>query len=483
MDLSEHFATIWRRRRRVVLVSLLIAGLTFAWSRSRPSVYRADSLLSVTPGRAPGETNVEENTLFLTRTYAELATTRPVLTEAALRSGLPISVAAATERVSATASSEVGFIRLSGTGPSAAEATRLAAVAADTLVDAVRAHQAQTLKETLAPVEAELGQVERSLTAAPVDSAARLALQARYEALLGSATESRLRPRDEVVVVAPARSEADPVSPRPVRDALLAFLVALVANAELTVLLSALADRFSSQGDDAEIAEVMGLPVLARVPLGEGEEVVEAFRALRTNLVFMETTERMRTVAVVSVDPGAGKSFSAVNLARSATSLGIPVVLIDGDLRRPSVHRHLGLGVEPGLSDVLRGSDLESVLRTAAGDELLHVVTSGSPVTDPAGVVGGRQFAEVLERLAWAGMVVVDTPAGALFADGLAIASQCDATIVVVDAHATRRQAARTLVQQLRQLGANPIGVVLNRSEAPTRAAYYYRPADVPART
>jgi Mrp family chromosome partitioning ATPase len=137
--------------------------------------------------------------------------------------------------------------------------------------------------------------------------------------------------------------------------------------------------------------------------------------------------------------------------------------------------------VEPGLSDLLRGADLQAVMRVAPDDDLLHVLTSGSPVTDPAGVVGGRQFAEVLHRLDWAGMVVVDTPAGALFADGLAIASQCDATIIVVDAHATRRQAARSLTRQLRQLGANPIGVVLNRSEAPTRAAYYYRseaPAD-----
>jgi capsular exopolysaccharide synthesis family protein len=481
MDLSEHFRTIWRRRRRVVLVSLVIAAVAFVWSRSQPPVYRGDSLLSVTPGRAPGDTNVEQNTLFLTRTYAELATTRPVLTEAALRSGLPISVATAARRVSAKASSEVGFIRLSATGPSAAEATRLAGVGAETLVDAVRARQAQTLGETLAPVEAELSQVEQALNSSPPESAGRLALQARYEALLRSATESRLRPTDEVVVVAPARSESQPVTPRPVRDALLALLAALVVNAELTVLLGALADRFSSQGHDTEIAEVTGLPVLARIPSGGGDDVVEAFRALRTNLVFMETTERMRTVAVVSVDPGAGKSFTSVNLARSATNLGIPVVLVDGDLRRPSIHRHLGLAVEPGLSDLLRGADLQAVMRVAPDDDLLHVLTSGSPVTDPAGVVGGRQFAEVLQRLDWAGMVVVDTPAGALFADGLAIASQCDATIIVVDAHATRRQAARSLTRQLRQLGANPIGVVLNRSEAPTRAAYYYRseaPAD-----
>ncbi len=480
MDLSEHFGTIWRRRGRVVLVSLLVAAAVFAWSRSHPAVYRAESLLSVTPGRAPGETNVEEHTLFLARTYAEVAVTTPVLTEAVLRSGLAISTATAAERVSAEASTEVGFIRLSATGPSAEEATRLARASAETLIDTISARQAETLQRALAPVEAELGQLEQALGKPAPNGPGQLALQARYEALLRSATEGRLRPTDQVAVIAGARSEPEPVAPRPVRDALFAFLAALVVNAELAVLLGALADRFSSKGQDDEITEVTGLPVLARVPTGDGDEVVEAFRALRTNLVFLDTVERMRSVAMVSVDPGAGKSFSAVHLARSATGLGIPVVLVDGDLRRPSIHRQLRTALEPGLSELLRGAELHSALRGVPGDEFLHVLTSGSAVTDPAAVVGGRQFAEVLERLDWAGMVVVDTPAGALFADGLAIASHCDATLVVVDARTTKRQAARHLVQQLRQLGANPIGVVLNRTEAPTRAGYYYR-SEAPA--
>lgn len=476
MDLAEHFRTIWRRRGRVVLASLLIAAGVFAWSRSRPPVYRAVALLSVTPGRAPGETNVEEHTLFLTRTYAELATTRPVLEEAAMRSRLPISGLAVAERVSAQPSTEVGFIRLSATGSTPPQATRLAQAISSTLVDVVRTRHAHNLEETLAPVDAELAEIEQGLRAAPADSTARLALQARYEALLRATGESRLRPSDQVTVVAEANAGPLPVSPKPTRDALLAFLAALVVNAELAVVLASLADRFSGRGEDDEVAEVTGLPVLARVPSGQGDEVVEAFRSLRTNLLFMETDAPMRTVAVVSVDPGAGKSFTSVHLARSATALGIPVVLVDGDLRRPTIHRTLGLSLEPGVSELLRGHDLERVLRVAPGDQFLHVVTSGSAVSDPAGVVGGHRFSEVLGHLDWAGMVVVDTPAGNLFADGLAIASQCDATLVVVHAESTRRAAARALVQQLRHVGANPIGVVVNRTDATSRAAYYYRP-------
>ena len=482
MDLAEHFRTIWRRRGRVVLASLLIAASVFTFSRSQPSVYRATGVIGVTPGQATGTTQVEENTLFLTRTYAELAETRPVLEATAQVSGLRLSPSDVGDRLSARASSEVGFIRLSATGPTPAEASRLANSAAQVLVTTVRIRQGEMLKQALEPVEKELSDLRGEIDAAPPGSPARVALEKRQEAFLRSISDTKLRPTDEVAVIAEARGGSTPVSPRPVRDALFAFLAALVVNSELAVLLAALADRFSTRNLDVEIGEVTGLPVLARIPEGSGAEVVEAFRALRTNLVFMETSDRMRTLAVVSVDAGAGKSFTSANLARSATSLGFPVVLVDGDLRRPTIHRLVGVEPEPGLSELLRGAELGGVLRALADDPLLHVVTSGSPVADPAGVVGGHRFAEVLESLDWAGMVVVDTPAGGLFADGLAIASQCDATVVVLDAQATRRHAARSLVQQLRQVGASPIGVVLNRSDAPSRAGYYYR-SEVPAAT
>jgi capsular exopolysaccharide synthesis family protein len=290
------------------------------------------------------------------------------------------------------------------------------------------------------------------------------------------ATERRLAPTDRLGLAAAARAEDDRVSPTPVRDAVLVLLAALVVNAELAVVVEALRDRFSTQDQDDAVTEVTGLPVLARVPESGGEPTVEAIRTLRTNLMFMETTERLRTVDVVGADPSAGKTFTALRLAESVASLGVPVVLVDGDLRRPSLHRQLGLSSTPGLGDLLRGVSLERVLRPAPDNEHLDVMTAGSSITDPAGALGGRQFRTVLEQLDQAGMVVVDTPACALFADGLAIASQCDAAIVIVDADGTRRRSVRRLVHQLKQVGSNPIGVVINRVEPESRSRYsYYR--------
>jgi succinoglycan biosynthesis transport protein ExoP len=459
-----------------MLASAVLAVLVGAWSASRPKVYQATATVTVTSGRASaGESVSREDTLFLTRTYAELAKTRPVVADTARRSELSIDSAEAGRRLTAEAHDDVGFVTITATGPSRDQATELAGAGADALVAAVREQQRQALGETLEPIESEVEELGDRLAALDPGSPDRAPLQARYAALVASATERRLQPVDRLALVSPARAEPDPVAPKPTRDALLALLVALVVNSELAVLLAALTDRFSSDDEELEVSEVTGLPVLAQVPASGEEAMLEAFRTLRTNLMFMDSLDHVRTVAVVSVDPGAGKSFTAINLARAAASLDVPVALVDADLRRPSAHDYLDLPLAPGLTELLGGwSNLSEVLKVAPGDEGLNVITAGSPVADASRIVGSQELGEVLSRLHWAGLVVVDTPAAGVFADALAVASRCDATVLLVDLATSKRRATRSLVDQLRQVGAKPIGVVLNRTDRSSRAKHYY---------
>ena len=475
MDLFDHFRVMSRRRWSVLVASLSVASLAFAWSYTRPAVYDATALITVTSGRAlSGQSVTEEDSLFLSRNYAELARTRPVLADAARRSTLALSAADARQRISSRASSDVGFITVSATGPSLEDATRLAQGTADALIAAVADEQKKTVRAAVDPIDSEIAEVGAELAKLPSEAGNREALVARYQALVQATTERRLAPTDRLVLVSPARGDPVPVSPTPVRTTALAFLVALVVNAELAVLIEVLRDRISSTEEDEESGEIMGLPALARIPPGPGEETEEAFRTLRTSLMFLETTGPLRTVAVVSANPNAGKSFTSHHLARSVASLELPAVLVDGDLRRPTLHQKVGISVSPGLSDALLGSPLSTAVRPAPGQAHLHIVPGGSPVPDPAGLVAGRKFREILDQLD-AGLVVVDTPACDLFADGFAIASHCDATLVVVDAKRTRRRSVRRVISQLHRVGANPIGVVLNRVErrGPSNYAYY----------
>jgi len=472
--LAEHFRIIWRGRWQVLAAALVIAAATFAWRSTRPSVYQATAQISVESGRAiAGLSASERDTVFLARNYAELARTLPVVADATRRSGLSISPIDARDLITLNVASDVGFVTVAAEGPSEQAATALAGATADALIDATITQQAETLRRSLDPVEQEIRELEARLGQLPASSADRDTLAIRYDALVMAATERRLAPTDRLALVAPARAEVGRVSPAPVREALLAFLVALVVNAELVAVGYSLKDRFSDEEQDVGADQVAGLPVLGRVPARGHEATLEAFRTLRTNLMFMNTNGGVRTVAVVSAHPGTGKTHTSIHLAQLVAALDVPVVLIDADMRRPNVHIRLGANLSPGLGDLLSGAPLERVLTTSPELGQLHVVTGGTPVEDPAGGLATRDFSEMLDRLKWAAIVIVDTPPLALFSDALPIASRCDATILVVDARTTRRQTVRAAVQQLRRVDANIIGLVLNRTERVAGAAEY----------
>ena len=470
MGLSEHLRVIWRRKWRILAVALVLAGIVYVRSDAEPDEYRAAAVLAVTPGSTDAGPEAASR---LARSYAVLAETRPVVALAVEQGGLRVGASAARDEVESTANDD-GFVEIEGDGPTPQRAEQLASAVAEALVTTVRTRQDSARQEAVAPAATELETLERQLGSRdlPPDAPLRTALLARYSELTRAVTEARLRPLDRVEIVSPARAASAPVAPTPARDGLLTFLGALAAFSLLAVLVEVLSDRFSTERPAEEATRVTGLPVLAEIPRAGGAEVVEAFRTLRTSLMFMSTSERLRTLAIVSVDPGAGKTATALNLAREAAALEVPVVLIDGDLRRPVLHERLDLPRSPGLSEALSGtSDTGAVGHLVQG--WLRVVPSGAPVSDPAGLFGGRAFREALDGMTWAELVVVDTPAGGLFADALAIASQCDATIIVVDAERSKRRPVRNLVESLRHVSAQPIGIVLNRTEPAPRPSYY----------
>jgi Mrp family chromosome partitioning ATPase len=98
------------------------------------------------------------------------------------------------------------------------------------------------------------------------------------------------------------------------------------------------------------------------------------------------------------------------------------------------------------------------------------VLPTGSSSTDPSALLGARAFRSVLEQLRTMRLVVVDTPAVSMFADALAVASQCDATVFVLDMKTSRKRAVRAAIEALRRRGANVVGVVVNRAAVPRAA-------------
>ncbi|HEV3451463.1 MAG TPA: hypothetical protein VG869_09675 [Acidimicrobiia bacterium] len=475
MDLIEHFRVIGHNWWRILLVSAVVAGAAYAWSSQKASVYQANAFLNVTAGGSQnGTVSAKDQTPFLASTYAQLATTKPVLARAAQRSGLAISEKTAESRVSASASNGLGFVTITAKGPHPEDASRLANAVAQSLIVAVNAQQDQAIREDLAPVNQQIQGLQSQLNVLAADASQRSDLQARYTALLQAAVARQTAPRDRVDVVSPAAAPSGRISPKPITNSVLAFVIAIIITAELSVALRAWGDRFSAAEDPEEVARFVGLPLLAAVPAGSEHEFIEAFRTLRTNLLVLPRADRPRSVAIVSENANAGKSLVCINLARSAVGLENQVVLIDADMRRPSLHHQLHVPLQPGLSEVLNGRDVDAALHEVGATPDLRVLPSGSPSKDPAGVLSGRSFGRLVQ--AFAGprqLVVVDTPPARLFADALNVSAQCDATVFVVDVKTSRRRSVRRSIDSFQRSGATVVGVVVNRVAARPADHYY----------
>jgi capsular exopolysaccharide synthesis family protein len=466
MDLTAHLSVIFQRKWQVLAVSLLVAGLVFGWRVSVPKTYQAVALLNVTSARSLlGDAVTEQDARFIGQSYGTMAQTRPVIEDAVRRSDLEVSFDTADRRLS-VGDAQPGYVEVAATGPSTAAAEALSQGLADALVAAVSARQAEQLFRQLQPVQDQIDAVEDELSNLTNNDPRRTALELQYQALLQKATETRLRPVDRVTIVTAARAEPAPVAPRPKRDALLAFFAALVVNAELAVGLAALSGRFIGGNVAAQVTRATGIPVLGEVPQGKRStriDVVEAFRTLRTNLLFLRNEGDLQSLAVVGGDPGSGKSFVAEHLSRAFARPGFPVLLMDGDLRNPSLHERIGVDADPGLADALAPPYTLAKPSDVPNHRNLRVLPAGSPAGDPSSLFSGKTFERLLERLQNVGLIVVDTPPLSLFADAAAVAQNCDSTIVVVDVRRGRRQELTRMIESLAQVGVVPVGIVLNR--------------------
>lgn len=474
MDLADHLRVVRTNWWKILVVALIVGALAYAYSNSKPKVYAAHQLLSVASQDVTSTQPVDPNQIDLRTTYyAAVGNTPAIALAAQTHEKLTLSLDQMKSDINVTSTATTGILQVSTTGRTSTEAVQIASGVSFSLHDYVTRQLQTQVNAQKATLQKTINQLQQSLTTPAVKNSPDLTNFVNQQLATAQQTFLTLQPTGfQVTALTDPIASVGPVSPHPKKAGLLGFLVALILFGEGLVVLRAFGDRFARTNDVEQITSFTGLPVLAMVPRGRGPDVVEAFRTLRTNLMFLEGAGRPRTIAIVSPNPGAGKSFAAVHLAESAVAVDATVVLIDADLRRPVLHSRLRCDREPGLSNALRGSDLQSALHRVEGIPNLKLIPSGSAVSDTVGVLGGRAFRHVLDSLDTAELVVVDTPPGAVYADALAVAAQCDATLLVLDAKSTRRRAARTLIDSLERTGATLIGVVVNNAQVNRRDTY-----------
>ena len=362
--------------------------------------------------------------------------------------------------------------------------------AVEDLVEATRAIRAQ-----LETARSNLAQVDERMenTSAPAEL---LTLRDERETLVGTVNTlstylARLESAEPVRrgsgrIIQDAQPPESPSSPKPLRNSAVALVLGLGIGVVLALAAEAL-DRTVGSVDQA--ATLTGKPVLGRIPISSEEEggdlpmlrqpggpVSESFRDLRTNLRFVGDQGPPRSVVVTSAIQGEGKSVTAANLALAAVATGQRVLLVDADLRRPGVGRTFGLDQEAGLSTVLAGEhDLDEVLLELEQSSL-HLLLAGVRPPNPNELVSSGRMKQLLARLTeHFDLVVVDVPPLLAVPDVLEIAGSVDATLLVVELQRSERHEVRDACERLDRVGADLVGLVVNRIDLdPGRYEYGY---------
>ena len=295
----------------------------------------------------------------------------------------------------------------------------------------------------------------------------------------------RLQNTPNAVQIEPATRPDKPVRPRPLTNTLLAGTVGLMLAAGIIFLVEYLDNTLKTMED---IERVLQLPVvgyIAEMKYKAGSEeglyvacqprspVSEAFRLLRTNLEFTSVDRPIRRLLITSTGPNEGKTTIAVNLAAIMAQGGKKVTLIDTDLRRPKMHRFLGLSNQFGLSDIFRGAaTIKEMSQHKIELKDVSILTSGSLPPNPTELLASARMDQILHDAEQeSDIIILDSPPS-LVADMQILAAKVDGVLIVVYPGHTEADAALATLEQLKRVDARVIGVVLNR--IPRHRAEYY---------
>jgi capsular exopolysaccharide synthesis family protein len=287
----------------------------------------------------------------------------------------------------------------------------------------------------------------------------------------------------------PAQASETPVFPDWRTTLLVGGVVGLGFGVAFALTRTA-SDRRIRSGEEA--SEKLGHPVVGTIPERpvEGKKnsrtkdttfaFDESMRVLRTNLQFMDVDHPPRTIVVTSPTPGDGKSTVSCELALTLAASGTPTVLIDGDLRRPTVASKMGLPAGAGLSDVLAGrATVTELLQRVPGVANLLVLTAGTVPPNPSEILGSDRMHELLGYLSTEATVIIDAPPLLPVTDGAVLAHQSDGALVVVTAGKTTYELAGKAFEALANARGRALGMVINKAPmrgvdaSPYAYAYY----------
>jgi tyrosine-protein kinase len=508
-DVRRYITPVWSRRWMILAVVVLATAATYLYYNSKPKQYTASSDIYVQTSPldralfgtdASGALDPDRNTAD----QAKLLRSRSVAETVAKRQHFSGDPRALLSAIDVKASSGSDFVTIKATQSSPAAAAQLANAFAAAFIAQRKAATRADITAGRQVAEAELARIGSSR----VNAAGRKALRDRIQRL--RVIEGLLTGGAEQVDQ--AVPPTTPSAPKPKRDALFALFVSLVFAIGAAFGLDRI-DRRIRRVDEVEA--LYDLPLLTTVahtrrmaPDADGKAVIpddlrEAFRTLRTNLQLLSLDQPARTILVTSAVPKEGKSSVVRNLALAYREAGARVVVVEADLRQPTMKSLFHIEAESGFTNVLTGEQrLSTALQPVAarGETAvlapararvgigkpedngarnageLAVLTSGQPTANPPAVLASQRVREVLAEIAGNhDVVLIDSPPILAVSDAIPLLSAVDGTIVVARLDLSTHDAARRTMQLIRRVpGARVLGVVANDSHETSGQYYLY---------
>lgn len=451
MELNDYLRVFRRHWFGICLIAVLAVAGAGGLSLRQEKVYAANASGFVSTGSTqdPSEASIGD-TLAKSRatSYVDLAESRVVAQNAARALQLNVDPAALIGRIDVVQPVDTVLIRITAK----ASTPRGAQDLADAWVAA--------LADQVAAVENPTGQ-GNSLKVVPIES---------------------------------AELPSAPISPNVKRNLMLGLVLGVLLGGAYAVTRSQLDRRVNS----AETVERdFGVPAVAAIPseasiardrsgratmATEGRQdsrgkiqAREAFLKLRTNLQFMHPDDPPRVLVVTSPLPADGKSTIAANLASALSVNGQQVVLVDGDMRKPTVAETFGVLEGPGLTDLIIGSaKIDDVLQNVSDLPNLWILSAGRIPPNPSELLGSEAMKRLLTALSEHFMVVVDAPPLLPVTDAAVLAARADGTLVVISANKTLDSQLRDSLALIEAVHGHTLGVVFNRVSKRDSASGYY---------
>ena len=433
VELSEYRRHLRRHWILIVVCVLLGLGSAALASASMTPSYKSTTKIFVATQSTGTILELQQGNTFTqqrVKSYILTATTPLVLQPVVDQLALPVSAGELAKKVEVSAEQSTVVISISANDPSPEGATAIASAVAESLMRVVGELEA-TAKDNQSPLK--------------------------------------------LTVVAPAEVPRTPASPDTQRNLVFGLVFGLGLGIGVSILRTLLNTKIRGEDELKRITDVAVLggipfdpdavkkPLLTHSPSFSSPRA-EAFRQVRTNLQFTYLGRTSKTLLVTSAVPGEGKSSSCINLAVTMAHAGQSVVLVDADLRKPSIAGYLGLEQAAGLTTALIGRAKLADLLQPYGPDDLQILTSGRIPPNPSEVLGSQEMGSLLRQLEEKfDTVIIDAPPLLPVTDAAVLAHQVGGVVVVAGAKKVHIAELRKALGMLKMVEAPLLGIILNR--------------------